>query len=68
MTADDKFLVLGSDGVWDHMSNEAVVELASKHVNNLQQGAFAVTTAARQRWLEEGEGYIDDITAVIVRL
>ena len=69
VTKDDEFLVLASDGVWEFLSSDDVVQLVAKH---LDKGATAacqvlIETAA-EKWHEEEGEYRDDITAIVVRL
>eukprot|EP00730_Choanoeca_flexa_P016755 TRINITY_DN7980_c0_g1_i4.p1 TRINITY_DN7980_c0_g1~~TRINITY_DN7980_c0_g1_i4.p1 ORF type:complete len:578 (+),score=90.05 TRINITY_DN7980_c0_g1_i4:1370-3103(+) len=63
----DKLVVLGSDGVFDHLSNDQVIALASRFPDP-QTAAQAVVKAARRRWMQEGGGYIDDTTCVVMKL
>jgi serine/threonine protein phosphatase PrpC len=64
----DRFLVLGSDGVWDQMSSQEAVDIASR-ITDPVNAAKEITTQARRRWNHETEGLLsDDITAVVVRL
>lgn len=63
----DKFLVLASDGVWEHMSNQQVVDLAKKH-KDPKAASDAIVAEARRQWTTKGCGYIDDITAVVMNL
>jgi len=67
LSSSDKFLVLASDGVWEHMSNQQVVDLAKKH-KDPKAASDAIVAEARQQWTTKGCGYIDDITAVVMNL
>jgi serine/threonine protein phosphatase PrpC len=68
---DDMFLVIATDGVWDVMDNNQVVQLvysfACKVDWNAQEAASAVTKYARSRW-EKMSQMVDDITCVVVKL
>lgn len=65
----DKFIVLASDGVWDHLDNQRVVDIAAKHLDtSAAKAAAAVSDAARKQWAIQGGGYVDDITTVVVKL
>eukprot|EP00052_Salpingoeca_macrocollata_P019543 m.162359 g.162359 ORF g.162359 m.162359 type:complete len:121 (-) comp21001_c2_seq4:40-402(-) len=66
ITPEDRFVVMASDGVWDKLSNLEVVTIASHH-HDPRKASEAVVKEARRRW-ELADGYIDDITAVVVRL
>lgn len=64
----DKLLILGSDGVWDHISSQEAVNIASKH-SDPAQAARVITNIAQRRWHAETQGMLsDDITAVVVHL
>lgn len=68
LDAEDRVVVLGSDGVWNHMSSQEAVEVASKH-SCPKKAAKAITQVAHQRWINETGGRVsDDITAVVVKL
>jgi len=61
--ADDKFVVLASDGVWEFMSNIEVVNIIAKSKSQ-DEAAKNVVEEATRRWKKEEE-VIDDITAVV---
>eukprot|EP00049_Salpingoeca_infusionum_P014073 m.262221 g.262221 ORF g.262221 m.262221 type:complete len:114 (+) comp15588_c0_seq1:31-372(+) len=67
LTGSEQFLILGSDGVWDHMTNEEAVALTAKY-DTPQAASHAIVKEARKRWMQRGGGYIDDVTAVVVFL
>lgn len=67
LSGKDKFLVLASDGVWEHMSNQQVIDVAKRH-RDPKQASDAVVAEARKKWQQNGCGYIDDITAVVMKL
>jgi len=67
ITAKDKFLVLASDGVWEHMSNQQVVDIAKQH-KDPQIASDAIVQEARKQWQKKGQGYVDDITALVVKV
>eukprot|EP00056_Hartaetosiga_gracilis_P013055 m.212909 g.212909 ORF g.212909 m.212909 type:complete len:837 (-) comp13788_c0_seq1:262-2772(-) len=67
LTDNDEVVVLGSDGVFDFLSNHEVVRIACRY-DNVQQSANAVVKEARRKWMERGGGYIDDVSCVVVKL
>ena len=68
VTEHHKFLVLASDGVWEYMSNQEVVDVAKQHIKDPVKAADAVVAEARRQWQTKGQGYIDDITALVVKI
>eukprot|EP01049_Picozoa_sp_SAG25_P009206 SAG25_NODE_892_length_4894_cov_8.055892_7_plen_85_part_00 len=68
--------VQASDGVWDHLDNRAVVEIVDRHIKSGEgrqvggapKAAEALADAARRQWAVHGGGYVDDITALVVKL
>lgn len=74
LETDDKFLVIGSDGVFEFMSNEDVVRTVVPYwaKNDLQGACNAVMTEARARWMQvrtrQEEEVIDDVTCVVIFL
>jgi serine/threonine protein phosphatase PrpC len=69
ITAEDDFLILASDGVWEFLSSQQAVAIVGEH---LERGATkacqALIEAAASRWHDEEGEYRDDITAIVVRL
>lgn len=64
----DRFLVIGSDGVWDQMSSQEAIDIANR-VADPSHASREICNQARRRWQSETEGLLsDDITAVVVRL
>lgn len=64
----DKVIILGSDGVWDHVSSQEAVDIAGR-VPNPGMAARMIADVARKRWRAETQGCLsDDITAVVVNL
>lgn len=65
---DDIFAVWASDGVWEFLSNEVVMELVAdllRSGRSYQEAAMELVDAAKRSWQKEEE-VIDDITCVIV--
>lgn len=69
LTPDDKFIVIASDGLWEFMSNQEVVDLVA--VDYLSASAESscdkLVREAVRRW-NQNESVVDDITVVIVYL
>lgn len=63
----DQLLIVASDGVWDVFSNEEAVALAAG-ASGAQAAARSLVEVAEGRWLDQEGGYVDDITAVVVRV
>lgn len=64
----DRCVVLGSDGVWDYVTNQEAVEMAMRQ-GDVKRAATEIVAKARHGWLNDcGGSYVDDITAVVVRL
>ena len=74
LQAEDKFLVLGSDGVFEFLSNEDVVKIVVPYwkTGDVQGACNALYEAAHTRWTQvisiQEEDVVDDITCVIVFL
>ena len=64
---DDKFLILASDGVWEFLSNDEVVDMIVPfwHRNDLKGACSTVVRESVAAW-EREEDSIDDITCIIV--
>eukprot|EP00736_Rhodelphis_marinus_P002152 Rmarinus@m.4524 len=70
LSEDVDFMVVASDGVWEHMSSAATVKMMRKLlIKREQDWARALKDLAFEadrRWSEVGDA-VDDITAVLVR-
>lgn len=65
----DKFIVLGSDGLWEFITNQEVVNIVWPHyeLNNAETAADALVKEAHRRWKQEEAG-VDDITCIVIFL
>lgn len=67
LTAEDRFLVLASDGVWDVLSNEEVVSIVAR--SRRPTAAAAVARAAVKGWKRQlATSRRDDVSAVVLFL
>ena len=68
---EDKYLVLMSDGIFEFISNEEIIEMIHTYA---QQGegpkevAKRLVKEARKRWQEEEEDVVDDCTVLVAYL
>jgi len=67
ISADDRFVVIASDGVWEFMSNEQIanIVLPFYHSGQAEQAANTIVREAASQW-KQREDVIDDITCVVV--
>ena len=67
MDEDDKFLILASDGVWEFLSNDEVLDLVVPfwHENDLKGACNIIVKESVAAW-EREEDSIDDITVIVV--
>jgi len=63
----DEILILASDGVWEHMSNQDVINIAAQYDNATDAAYHIVCESTRLWWVDEGE-YRDDITVIVIFL
>ena len=63
----DKFVIIGSDGLWDRMTSQEAVEVARRFQGDAHLASEQITQVARERWRRTGP-MSDDITAVVVNL
>ena len=66
---EDKFIILGSDGIWEFISNDEVVEIVKDYYleNNIEGAIEHLYNEASKRWIMEEE-VIDDITIIVIFL
>ena len=69
LTPDDAVLIVASDGVWDFISSQAVVDIAYRYRKcGAREACKAIIKAATKAWKEREQDYRDDITAIVVFL
>ena len=66
---EDKVILLASDGIWEFLKNEEVLNIVKKYYeeNNAEGALEEIYQEAYKRWMEN-EGIVDDITAIILFL
>jgi len=64
ITDEDAILVLASDGVFEFLQNQEIIDICAKSANPVE-ACSAVVDAAYNKWLEY-ENRTDDITAIIM--
>ena len=54
LTTKDKFIIIGSDGIWDFISNELAVKIVSKYYesNDSESATEELAKKARSLWSE----------------
>ncbi len=68
LTSNDRYLILASDGVWDYMTNEEVMDIAMT-IKDPLKSSEEITKTAKSRWAErDQDGRRDDITVLVVKL
>ena len=69
LTAEDKFIVLGSDGIFEFLSNEDVLKIILPYwrANDVVNASEALAKEAKFKWMKEEE-VIDDITCIVIFL
>ena len=60
----DCVIVLATDGVWDVMENEEVMQLAN--AGGPAKSCQEIVTACARRWDSTMSGRRDDITAIVI--
>ncbi|XP_022737657.1 LOW QUALITY PROTEIN: probable protein phosphatase 2C 52 [Durio zibethinus] len=68
LTERDKFIVLASDGVWDVLSNEEVVDIVSSAPTRSSAARILVDSAAREWKLKYPTSKVDDCAVVCLFL
>ena len=66
---EDKIILLASDGIWEFIENEEVLNIVKKYydINDTEGALEEIYREADKRW-RENEGSVDDITAIILFL
>jgi len=65
-----KFIVLGSDGLWEFIGNDEVGQIVKPFSDekNAEGAGETLVKEAYKRWRERSDVQIDDITTVILFL
>lgn len=66
LEADDRFIIIGSDGIWEFITSQEAVEMAAK-AKTCEAAAKALADEADRRWRKEEE-VVDDITVIVIML
>ena len=64
---DDKFIVVASDGVWEFMSNENVMNTIV-NCSNSDEACEVIVKEAVKKWKEYSKKNVDDISCVVVEV
>ena len=64
---DDKFIVVASDGVWEFMSNELVMNTII-NCSNAEDASQSIVKEAVKKWKEYSKKNVDDISCVVVEV
>jgi serine/threonine protein phosphatase PrpC len=64
--ANDEFVCVASDGVWEFLDNQVVVDTIWEKRDSPESAVAALVDAANAKWQQESPEAVDDITAVIV--
>lgn len=65
---EDQFMIVASDGVWEFLSNERVLDIIKKHrvTGDIESACDEIMRESLKCWESEEEDTIDDITFVLV--
>lgn len=69
LTDNDVFFTLCTDGVWEFVSSQQAIDLICKHPRDkVADASEALASESWNRWIEEEDNVVDDITGIIVYL
>lgn len=66
LTSGDRCLVLASDGVWDFIDDQEVIDTAKKFRPDANAACKALVETASARWVEDDPTYRDDISCCVI--
>ena len=65
----DAFVIIGSDGVWEYMSNEDAVKTAYEYgKEKSHESVSTIVESAYNLWQDNDDTYTDDITCILYHL
>lgn len=67
LDANDEFVLICSDGVWEFISSQEAVEIVSK-INDIKEASETLAKIAWERWIKYESNVVDDITVILVNL
>lgn len=72
ITSRDKFVIIGTDGLWEYVTEKQAVRFAEANLrlnatkaNRAELAATYLMNVATMHWSNEGNGYADDISVTI---
>lgn len=68
LTAEDEFIILCSDGVWEFISDEEATRVVSTSNRDPKEAAARLAALAWTKWITNEGNVVDDITVVVVFL
>jgi serine/threonine protein phosphatase PrpC len=69
LTEMDRYFILASDGVWDYMTNEEVMEFAKANGHDPLKIADAIMKEASDRWdVRDQDHRRDDISVIVIKI
>ena len=69
--AEDAFIIMASDGIWEFVPSQYAVDLASdelKHSNDATAACQELILEGAAKWSEEEGDYRDDITCMVLKV
>lgn len=63
-----EYIILGSDGVWEFISDEEALEIVQKYGKNSKKASEMLASEAWDRWIKHEDDLTDDITAIVIHL
>ncbi|CAI2376343.1 unnamed protein product [Moneuplotes crassus] len=67
--SEDKFIILASDGIWEFMTNQEVIDILSEGIeqDDYQKAIDDLISQAHEEWLIN-DICVDDITCILIKL
>ncbi|CAD8149905.1 unnamed protein product [Paramecium octaurelia] len=64
----DKFIIIASDGVWEFLDNQLVVDIVGKYYqqNNIEGASEELMRVAYRMWTIDDDSVVDDITFILI--
>lgn len=66
LTSNDKYLVLATDGLWEFMTDQEVLDMVTKY-DTPKKAVDALIVEANARWMKQ-EQVIDDTTVIVANI
>mmetsp|Transcript_106859 Transcript_106859/g.319481 ORF Transcript_106859/g.319481 Transcript_106859/m.319481 type:complete len:350 (-) Transcript_106859:76-1125(-) len=65
--SDWRFMLICSDGIWEFIDTQEAIDIVARHSSaDVQKAAEGLASEAWNRWIQEENNVVDDITVIVI--